>query len=162
MQISTPPNPLSASQPLMAETLLELVHNRALNAPTEPLPPAVVIKSEADAQSMNHAPLLSEQAVLLLSLLDALPFVTLDVLGIWLPISADLLNVIQDGTMREHCKARFWELLEGGEMDVERSAVCVAWWSSRGGRERVLFGKEKMEERGPFMSGGLGVRDSRL
>lgn len=162
MQISTPPNPLSASQPLMAETLLELVHNRALNAPTQPLPRAVAIKSEADAQSMDNSPPLSEQAVLLLTLLDALPYVTLDVLGIWLPISADLLNVIQDGPMREHCKARFWELLEGGEMDVERSAVCVAWWSSRGGRERVLFGREKFEERGPFMSGALGVRDSRL
>jgi len=51
-------------------------------------------------------------------------------------------------------------LLEGGEMDVERSAVCVSWWGMRGGRERVLFGDA---EDGPFMSGGLGVRDgSRL
>lgn len=162
MQISTPPNPLSASQPMMAETLLELLHHRALNAPTSPLPPAIAIKSEEDAQSLNRSPPLSEQAVLLLTLLDALPSITLDVLEIWLPIAADLLNVIQDSDMREHCKGRFWELLEGGEMDVERSAVCVAWWSSRGGRERVLFGNEDPRDGGVFMSGALGVRDSRL
>jgi len=70
------------------------------------------------------------------------------------------LNVIEDRNMKEHCRARFWEVLESGEMDVERSAVCVGWWSSKGGRERVLFGNM---DRGPFMSGGLGERDgSRL
>jgi hypothetical protein len=159
MQISTPPNPLSSSQPMMAETLLELLHYRALNAPATPLPPSMAIKSEADTQ-IQEIPL-SEQAVLLLTLLDALPNVTLSVLEEWLPLTTDLLNVIQDRSMREHCKKRFWEVLEGGEMDVERSAVCVSWWSTRGGRERVLFGDQG--EGGPFMSGGLGVGDgSRL
>lgn len=159
MQISTPPNPLSRSQPMMAETLLELLHHRALGAPTAPLPPSMAIKSEADAK-IQQVPL-SEQAVLLLTLLDALPNVTLDVLEEWLPLAADLLDVIQDRGMREHCKKRFWEVLESGEMDVERSAVCVSWWSTRGGRERVLFGDQG--EGGPFMSGGLGARDgSRL
>ncbi|PMD55249.1 uncharacterized protein K444DRAFT_617707 [Hyaloscypha bicolor E] len=159
MQISTPPNPLSSSQPMMAETLLELLHHRALGAPTTPLPPFMAIKSEADAKILEVP--LSEQAVLLLTLLDALPNVTLNVLGEWLPLVADLLNVIQDRSMREHCKKRFWEVMESGEMDVERSAVCVSWWSTRGGRERVLFGDQG--EGGPFMSGGLGVRDgSRL
>jgi hypothetical protein len=159
MQISTPPNPLSSSQPMMAETLLELLHYRTSGALTTPLPPSLAIKSEADAK-VQEVPL-SEQAVLLLTLLDALPNVTLSVLEEWLPLAADLLNHIQDRGMREHCKKRFWEVLEGGEMDVERSAVCVSWWSTRGGRERVLFSDQG--ERGPFMSGGLGVRDgSRL
>jgi hypothetical protein len=159
MQISTPPNPLSSSQPMMAETLLELVHHRALSAPTAPLPPSMAIKGEADAK-LQEVPL-SEQAVLLLTLLDALPNVTLNVLEEWLPLAADLLNVIQDRSMREHCKKRFWEVFESGEMDIERSAVCVSWWNTRGGRERVLFGDQ--DEGGPFMSGGLGVRDgSRL
>jgi len=159
IQICTPPNPLSSSNPFMAETLLEMLHHRALNAPTAPLPPSVAIKSEADAKSQEIP--LSEQAVLLLTLLDALPNVTLSVLEVWLPLAADLLNVIPDPTMKEHCKRRFWEVLEGGEMDVERSAVCVAWWGTRGGRERVLFGEG---EGGPFMSGGLGVpgKESRL
>ncbi|CZR61592.1 related to peroxisomal membrane protein PEX17 [Phialocephala subalpina] len=158
MQICTPPNPLASSQPMMAETLLEWLHHRALNAPNVPLPPSVAIKSEADALSQEVP--LSEQAVLLLTLLDALPYVTLPVLEDWLPLAADLLNVILDKTMKEQCKKRFWEVLESGEMDVERSAVCVGWWSTRGGRERVLFGDQ--QEKGPFMSGGLGVRDSRL
>ncbi|KAE8446798.1 hypothetical protein EG329_011575 [Mollisiaceae sp. DMI_Dod_QoI] len=157
IQICTPPNPLASTQPMMAETLLEWLHQRALSAPNVPLPPAVAIKSEAD--TLNQEVPLSEQAVLLLTLLDALPYVTLPVLEDWLPLAADLLNVILDRTMKEQCKKRFWEMLESGEMDVERSAVCVAWWSTKGGRERVLFGDS---EKGPFMSGGLSVRDSRL
>ncbi|KAK2624806.1 hypothetical protein QTJ16_005999 [Diplocarpon rosae] len=160
IQICTPPNPLSSSHPLMAETLLELLHYRALAAPTVPLPPSMAIKSEAEAKS--HEIPLSEQSVLLLTLLDALPNVTLGVLEDWLPLAADLLNVVPDPTMKEHCKKRFWEVLESGEMDVERSAVCVAWWGTRGGRERVLFGEGP--EAGPFMSGGLGapLKESRL
>jgi hypothetical protein len=154
MQISTPPNQLSSSQPMMAETLLELLRHRALNAPTTPLPSSLAIKGQADAQTQEMP--LSEQAVLLLTLLDALPNVTLSVLEEWLPLAADLLNVIQDRGMREHCKKRFWGVLESGEMDVERSAVCVSWWSTRGGRERVLFGDQGA---GPFMSGGLRVKD---
>ena len=153
IQVTTPPSPLSSSHPILAETLLEILHHRALNAPTEPLPPSVTVKSEADAQ--NSQTPLSEQAVLLLTLLDALPNLTIPVLEEWLPLTADLLNAIQDGHMREHCKARFWDVLESGEMDVERSAICVAWWSTKGGRERVLFGDMNG---GPFMSGALGDR----
>ena len=151
IQVTTPPSPLSASHPILAETLLEILHHRALNAPTAPLPPSVTVKSEADANDAETQ--LSEQAVLLLTLLDALPSIAIPVLEDWLPLTADLLNAIQDGRMREHCKARFWDVLEGGEMDVERSALCVAWWSTKGGRERVLFGDANG---GPFMSGALG------
>jgi len=159
MQITTPPNQLAASEPLLAETLLELLHYRALHAPTTPLPPSVAVKSEADAQAQPQLPL-SEQAVLLLTLLDALPHLPLGILEEWLPLAADLLNVVPDRGMREHCRARFWEVLESGEMDVERSAVCVGWWGSRGGRERVMFGSQ---DEGAFMSGALGAsRDSRL
>ena len=154
MQITTPPSPLSASQPLLSETLLELLHHRALHALTTPLPPSLAIKSEADAKLEEKQPPLSEQAVLLLTLLDALPHLPLKTLENWLPLTADLLNVVDDVNMREHCKARFWEVLESGEMDIERSAVCVGWWSTRGGRERVLFGRDTG---GPFMSGGLGA-----
>lgn len=151
IQVTTPPSPLSSSHPELAETLLELLHHRALNAPGTPLPPSVAVKSEADTQ--DAGPLLSEQAVLLLTLLDALSNLTINILEDWLSLTADLLNAIQDAHMREHCKARFWEVMESGEMDVERSAICVAWWSTRGGRERVLF--EDING-GPFMSGALG------
>lgn len=160
MQITTPPSPLSAFHPMLSETLLELLHHRALHAPTAPLPPSLAIKSEADAEVQQSQPPLSEQAVLLITLLDALPHLPLNILQEWLPLAADLLNTIENAAMREHCKARFWEVLESGEMDVERSAVCVGWWSTKGGREKVLYGHE---ERGPFMSGALTGRDgSRL
>ena len=162
MQITTPPSPLSASQPLLSETLLELLHHRALHAPTTPLPPFLAIKSESDAQLQEKQPPLSEQAVLLLTLLDALPCLPLSILEDWLRLTADLLNAIDNGMMREYCKARCWEVLESGEMDIERSAVCVGWWSTRGGKEKVLFGRDR--EEGPFMSGGLGPErnESRL
>ncbi|KAF4634216.1 hypothetical protein G7Y89_g3882 [Cudoniella acicularis] len=159
MQITTPPNPLSASEPQLAETLMELLYHRALNAPTTLLPPSVTIKSETDAQTQPPQPL-SEQAVLLLTLLDALSNLPLHMLEEWLPLAADLLNAVSNRGMRGYCRGRFWEVMESGEMDVERSAVCVAWWGTRSGRERVLFGDES--QRGPFMSGGLGVRESRL
>lgn len=159
MQITTPPNPLSAAEPDLSETLMELLHHRAVHAPTSPLPPSVAIKSDADAQIQPQIPL-SEQAVLLLTLLDALSNLPLHMLEEWLPLAADLLNAVADLGMRDYCRGRFWEAVESGEMDVERSAVCVAWWSTRGGREKVLFGDG--EEKGPFMSGGLGIRESRL
>lgn len=164
MQITTPPNQLAASEPMLAETLLELLHHRALHAPTTPLPPSLAVKSEADAQAQPSVPL-SEQAVLLLTLLDALPHLPVGVLEEWLPLAADLLNVVPDKAMREHCRARFWEVLESGEMDVERSAVCVAWWGTKGGREKVLFAERDRGGGGGgvFMSGALGARgDSRL
>ncbi|TVY62750.1 Peroxisomal membrane protein PEX17, partial [Lachnellula suecica] len=132
MQITTPPNQLAATEPLLAETLLELLHYRALHAPTAPLPPSVTVKSEADAAIQPPVPV-SEQAVLLLTLLDALPHLPLGILEEWLPLAADLLNVVADSGMREHCRQRFWEVLESGEMDVERSAVCVGWWGGNGG-----------------------------
>jgi hypothetical protein len=149
IQITTPPSPLSATHPMLSETLLELLHHRALNAPTALLATSVSIKSDADAQ--DPSPPLSEQAVLLLTLLDALPNLPLRMLEDWLPLAASLLHTIQDRSMKEHCKARFWEVLESGEMDVERSAICVGWWSTRGGREMVLHG----DLDGPLMSGGL-------
>lgn len=157
LQVITPPAPLSASEPLLPYTLLELLHHRAIHAPTFPLPAALLYRSDADAQSKNAQPPLSEQAVLMLTLLDALPFLDPQSLEEWLPLSADLLNHIEDYEMREFCKARFWEVLESGEMDVDRSAVCVAWWTTRGGREMVLLGRERGV--GPFMSGGLAVRE---
>ncbi|TVY31622.1 Peroxisomal membrane protein, partial [Lachnellula subtilissima] len=121
MQITSPPNQLAASEPMLAETLLEMLHHRALHAPTAPLPPSVTKGEGAEPDSQTAA--LSEQAVLLLTLLDALPYLPLGVLEEWFPLAADLLNALPDAGMRERCRARFWEVLESGEMDVERSAV---------------------------------------
>lgn len=78
----------------------------------------------------------------------------------WLPLSAKLVNLVADKPMRGVCVQRFWEALSGGEMDVERANFCVVWWSSRGGREMVLFGEEgegprKGLQEEPYMSGAL-------
>jgi hypothetical protein len=153
MRVTAPPSILSASQPDLPATLLELVFDRAIHAPTEPLPPdeATLALQGSDAPP----PPLSEQAVLTLTLLDVLPFLPIALLQEWMPLCADLLNQIDDDMMREAVKARFWEILVSGEMDAERSGFAVAWWGTYGGRETVLFGRESRPEDLKMMSGAL-------
>ena len=59
--------------------------------------------------------------------------------------------------MRKACQERLWDALSSGEMDVERANLCVTWWSTRGGREMVLFGTDENSQQGPYMSGALGA-----
>ncbi|KAF2187268.1 hypothetical protein K469DRAFT_569918 [Zopfia rhizophila CBS 207.26] len=164
MRVTAPPSTLSATHPDLPATLLELVYHRALNAPTQPLPPdeTTLALQGSDAPP----PPLSEQAVLALTLLDALPFLPIPLLEEWIPLSAELLNVIDDDIMREAVRARFWKVLVSGEMDPERSSVAVAWWGTRGGREMVLYGREREREESKMMSGALPVevqvRESKL
>jgi hypothetical protein len=163
MRVTAPPSPLSASHPDLPVTLLELVHYRALHAPTTPLPPDAIALALQGSDA--PPPALSEQAVLTLTLVDALPFLTIGLLDEWLPLCAQLLNTIHDREMREAVKARIWEVLVSGEMDAERSGVAVAWWTTRGGREMVLFGREGEGDE-VLMSGALPVegraRESKL
>jgi hypothetical protein len=164
MRVTAPPSTLSASRPDLPAILLELVHFRALNAPTQPLPPdeTTLALQGSDAPP----PPLSEQAVLLLTLIDALPFLPIDLLKEWLPLCADLLNRIEDDTMREAAKERFWQVLVSGEMDHERSSCAVAWWGTKGGREAVLYGRESGISDDKMMSGALppaaSLRESKL
>jgi hypothetical protein len=166
LKVTAPPSPLSATQPDLPATLLELVYYRALHAPTTPLPPKLTPQGAITSDTQMP---LSEQAVLTLTLLDALPSLPLDLLEEWLPISADLLHKIADQTMREECKKRLWDILISGEMDPDRSQICVTWWSNRGGREFVLYGPEPAvggaSDDGPYMSGALQkaeIRESKL
>ena len=163
MRVTAPPSAISASHPDLSATLMELVYHRAQNAPTEPLPPdeTALALQGSDAPP----PALSEQAVLTLTLLDALPFLPIPLLEEWLPLCAELLNQIEDSAMRETAKARYWEVLVSGEMDPERSATAVAWWGTQGGRDMVLFGREMAHE-DMMMSGALPAertpRESKL
>jgi hypothetical protein len=156
---------LAETQPLLPATLLELIYHRAIHAPTTPLPPpATSVPATTNTQPLNtqpleHSPLpqdpaLSEQAVLTLTLIDALPFLQLEVLDEWLPLAADLIHVVHDPAMKRTCQERFWEVLSAGELDIDRAALCVAWWGTKGGREMVLFGREGIDG-GPYMRGGL-------
>ncbi|POS85569.1 hypothetical protein EPUL_003401 [Erysiphe pulchra] len=156
IQICTPPNPLGTSQPLMAEALIEVLHHRALNSSTAPISPREL---ESHANEQKPKVLLSEQTVLLLAILDALPYICLGILEFWLQRLADLLNMVPDKEMRDYCKRQFWEILENGQMDVDRSLICISWWGSKGGRDMILFNKPPVEV-GPFMSGGLSSKNS--
>jgi hypothetical protein len=151
---SSPTSPLASSQPQLPSILLELVHARALHALRTPLP---ILPNQIPTQG----PLLSEQAVLTLTLIDALPHLPVPDLDIWLPLTASLMNNIEDADMRQACIERFWDCLSNGEMDVERANFCVGWWGTRGGREMVLFGRDdamaRPPEEAPLMSGALEV-----
>ncbi|KAH6625559.1 hypothetical protein C7974DRAFT_463988 [Boeremia exigua] len=154
LRVTAPPSPLSASHPDLPATLLELVLHRATHAPTAPLPP------DATALALQGSdappPPLSEQAVLALALVDALPYVDPGVLGEWLPLVAGLVSGIEDSGMRGAVQERVWEVLVG-EMDAERGGVAVGWWTTGGGREAVLFGREDAGSGEVLMSGALPV-----
>lgn len=157
IQVTAPPSPLANSQPLLPSVLLEVVRDRALHASTAPISPTAGNSSTPD---LGNGPALSAQAVLTLALIDSLAFLRVDDLKEWLPLTGELINAIPDRGMRHACIDRFWEALSSGEMDVDRAHCCVVWWSSRGGRELVLFGAESTPdaegEDGPYMSGAVG------
>ena len=151
VRTSSPPLPLSETQPLLSTTILEMVHNRAttsaLDAPLPSLP-------SQDEETI----VVSERSALVLALIDSLPSLTVVHLDEWLSLTAQAMNSIQDPTMRESCKQRFWDVISNGEMDVLQSQFCVAWWNNHGGRNLVLDGDSSIlpEDKGPYMSGALG------
>ncbi|KAI9843631.1 MAG: hypothetical protein M1837_006213 [Sclerophora amabilis] len=159
VRIASPPFPLSGAQPDLSATLLELLRYRALHAPTVALSTRTPTSSR-DKQASDKGGL-SQQAIFTLTLLDCLSVVSHSTLKEWLPLAAEQVNWVKDTTMARTCKERFWEVLSSGDMDVERAEICVTWWSTRGGRESVLYGLVEAKDGhfdGPFMSGGLGER----
>lgn len=162
LRVTAPPSPLSSSQPDLPAILCELVHHRALSAPSTPLPTASIpppAPNNAEEVPEGESPL-SEQAVLVLTLLDALPILPVPLLEEWLPLCAELANKVEGEELKSVVRKRFWEVLVSGEMDPERSLVAVAWWSTRGGRERVLFGGEGVD--GTDAAGNEGDREKYL
>lgn len=155
VRITSPPAIISESQPLLPATLLELVRIRLETASRrliqQPTGPAGFESSDTQG---SEQPLLSEQSVLVLTIIDALPFLPIDQLEDWLPLTAESLDVVQDTNQLQICRQRFWDVLTTGEMDVDRAALCVTWWGTRGGREMVLYGADQQKQ-SPFMSGGL-------
>ena len=150
MQILSPPFPVSASNPELAETLLEMVRFRIPTAGQGYLPAA------PDQGQMAQTPM-SEQSALVLTLIDSLPFLSLPIVEDWMTIVAMSLHEIPDLALREATKQRFWEILGSGEMDVERGAIGVAWWGTKGGRELVLFGPAQSQEQAAFLMSGAIV-----
>lgn len=159
MQILSPPFPVSGTQPELAETLLEMVHLRIPHAGQSLLP------ATQDQGQGTAPPPMSEQSALVLTLIDALPCLPLPIVEEWMHVAAGALHEIPDRALREVAKQRFWELLGSGEMDVERAAIGVAWWGTKGGRELVLFGPAHDRTQELFLMSGALVdepRSSRL
>lgn len=150
MQVVSPPFPIAAMEPHLSETLLEMLRMQMTTANTAPLPLEMFAR-DAAAQASEDP--LSQQSALAMALIDSLPFLPLPLVEEWLTISAQALNEIEDPTIREPVKTRFWDILVSGEMDVERAAIGVAWWGTKGGRELVLYGRSAQEP--PMMSGAL-------
>ena len=152
IRISGPPSRIAEDQPLLQATLMELLRDRALKATLELIPN----RSEAP-----NDPPLSEGAALTLAIIDSLCHLSIPDLNEWLPLTAELLNHVSNPQMRQMCRDRFWEALNGGEMDIERAALCVAWWTTRGGREFVFSGDNPFDDHEPLMSDAL-VQEGKL
>lgn len=148
MQILSPPFPVSATRPELAQILLEMVHFRIPQAGQVPLP-------ATHDQSLSAPPPMSEQSALVLTMIDALPYLPLPIVEEWMNMAAAALHEVSDPMLREVAKQRFWEILGSGEMDVDRAAIGVAWWGTKGGRELVLFGPHRLDAQEPMMSGAL-------
>ena len=146
-RLAAPPSSISTMMPMMQAVILDLLRDRSFHASESILPP------DADVPVERTKPL-SEKSVLLLAITDCLSFLSVPLVQDWLPITADLLRKINNPGQRNMCLQRFWEVLSNGDMDVERAAACVAWWTSRGGREFVVYG-ELPEEEEYTMSGAL-------
>ncbi|KAI9665171.1 MAG: hypothetical protein M1831_002181 [Alyxoria varia] len=146
LRITNPPSPLSSVQPGMGETLLEVLRDRAVQSPPERL----------NQSSLDISP----RAILTLALVDSLPTFPVILLAEWLHLTAKLVHLVDVPQERLQCQDRFWEVLSSGEMDPERSAVCVAWWGTHGGRAMVFDSQkyasaEDYVEDEALMSGAL-------
>lgn len=147
LRLAAPPSAIASSMPMMQAVVLDLLTNRFMHASETLLPPNVDIPVEAEKP-------VSERSVLLLALMDCLCFLPTPLLQDWLPITSDLLHKIHNPVQKQSCQQRLWEVLSSGEMDVERAATCVAWWTSRNGRELVMYGGLQEDEE-TTMSGAL-------
>ncbi len=147
MRLAAPPSAIALSMPLMQAIVLDLLRERMDYASEELLPPNPDLPIE-------HSEPLSEKTVLLLSIIDCLSSLPVPLLEEWLPLTAELLHKVRHPGQRQQCQRRLWATLSNGEMDVERAALCVAWWTSRGGREHAMLG-EQPEEQDYTMSGAL-------
>ncbi|KAJ9651146.1 hypothetical protein H2198_009572 [Neophaeococcomyces mojaviensis] len=149
MQVSAPHSQIFMAMPNLQEVILEMLTSRLPHA-SEVLIPT----SDPALVESNHPQ--SEKSVILCSMIESLSFLPVSLLEEWLYLTAEALQRVTDTVQKGECQRRFWEVLSSNAMDVERAVVCVAWWTSRGGRELVLSGEDVME-----MSGGL-VAESKL
>lgn len=148
VRITSPPWLVSRQLPLLSSTILEALSVRLEIALPQSLSKSSIIEKTGSNDVM------SEQAVLVLALIDSLPFLPIDALEDWLPIAAKSIHSIQEPAAQHAVKQRFWEVLSNGEMDVDRADLCVTWWGTQGGREILLYGGDDIGDK-PLLSGAL-------
>ncbi len=125
IQMLSPPFPLSASHPQLAEIMMEMVRMRVSDAGVHELAQAGEISGDV--------PPSSEQSTFVLAMVDALPFLLPGVVEEWLTMTAVCMNEILDERMRDVVKVRFCDLLTNGEMDP--SAPTSRWPGGERGAE---------------------------
>jgi hypothetical protein len=140
VRVTSPPSSLAQSQPLLPSILMDTIFERTKHASKVPIE-----QRTTGFHGLRPEPQLSEQAVLVMAAIDSLCFLHPALLEEWLPLTALLISQIEEPDMRIACQDRFWEAMSSGEMDIERAALCVAWWSSRGGREQVFANNEALQ-----------------
>ncbi|KAK3296105.1 uncharacterized protein B0H64DRAFT_360293 [Chaetomium fimeti] len=169
VQILSPPFAVSWDQAALADVLLEMVRFRVGGAGRVPLPLSpgeggVGVGGVEEGQEM------SEQSALVLTLVDALPFLRVGIFEEWMGLVAGAVNEVVGERLKEAARRRFWEVLVSGEMDVERAAIAAAWWGTKGGREAVLFGRavgggpppqQQQQQEEMYMMSGALVEDER-
>ncbi|KAI9791103.1 MAG: hypothetical protein M1816_004334 [Peltula sp. TS41687] len=145
IRLSSPPSPLSIAHPDKASTLLEILRHRVLTPSSPPPPSTIASTSPSPAIPTSPAPnedALPPRATLVLTIIDSLPYISPLILEEWLYLTAELMHhALEDEYVLGVCTDRFWNVLSGREMDVERAQMGVAWWAGKGGREMVLFGQ---------------------
>lgn len=154
MQVAAPHSAITAAVPQLQEVVLDMLRSRLSTASEKYLPPA-------DAAFAETAPV-SEKCVFLLAIIENLSFLSVHILEEWLVIAAESLHTLSDPMQKSECQKRFWDLLSSGEMDVERAAVSVAWWTSNGGRELVMYGDQVPDQTYYAMSGAIQQLDSKI
>lgn len=148
--LCSPPSPVAELIPDAAEALLDIIHTVSSTAS-----PALIPPTEAEIAASEKAPTpVSARGVLVLAMIDSLSCLTPGQLVEWLGIVAKAVARLEGGD-RVEGRRRFVEVLESGEMDVDRSRVCVGWWTTGGGRWLLEGTGEYMY----VMSGGLGAGD---
>ena len=139
VRLTAPPAPLHIVQPLLRSTLMELVyvrlHNPSPGRASGMVAPKVTMQAVEDQSS---AP--SEQATYTLAMVDALTVLPEHETELWLNVTADSLSAVLGENQKTMCRARFWEILSSGELNSERAAIAITWWTTKGGRDMVMHG----------------------
>ena len=106
VQVSSPPSALSAHRPDFPAVLLELLRHRALHRPpsspdSSKTRPSTASPAEPAAattpSSLSTPDVFSPKTLFILTIIDSLPFIAMDLLEEWLPITATLVrSLIED------------------------------------------------------------------